>query len=300
MSNLILLVACFAIGIVLKRVPSIPHPIAPVLNAMVINVSLPALTILYVRRIVLDWSLIAPITMAWLFFLLGYLFFRFVGQALGWPRTVIGALMMTGGLGNTSFVGLPMIEAFYGKDALWIGLLADQAGSFFVLSTIGLAVAVRYGAGEFSVRSMLRKIVLFPPFVSMLVGIALMSVEIPSWMAASLDRLGQMLVPMALISVGYSLRLEGLQHHGRELTIGLVFKLVAAPAALLAIYSLLQPLSDTVLQVTIFEAAMPPMITGAIIAQQHGLDKSLTTLMVGIGIPLSMLTLPVWWWILQS
>jgi predicted permease len=53
-------------------------------------------------------------------------------------------------------------------------------------------------------------------------------------------------------------------------------------------------------QVTIFEAAMAPQIGAAIVAMEHKLDPPLVTLMVGIGIPLSFLTLPLWWYFLQS
>jgi predicted permease len=56
----------------------------------------------------------------------------------------------------------------------------------------------------------------------------------------------------------------------------------------------------TLIQITIFEAAMAPMIGASIVAQDHKLDPQLITLMVGIGIPLSFLTLPVWWYALQG
>ncbi len=45
--------------------------------------------------------------------------------------------------------------------------------------------------------------------------------------------------------------------------------------------------------------AMGPQIGGAIVAIQHGLNPPLITLMVGIGITLSFLTLPLWWYGLQ-
>jgi malate permease and related proteins len=52
--------------------------------------------------------------------------------------------------------------------------------------------------------------------------------------------------------------------------------------------------------VTIFEAAMAPQIGAAIVAMEHKLDPQLVTLMVGIGIPLSFLTLPLWWLVLRG
>jgi hypothetical protein len=45
--------------------------------------------------------------------------------------------------------------------------------------------------------------------------------------------------------------------------------------------------------ITIFEAAMAPQIGAAIVAVDHDLDPALVTLMVGIGMPLSFLTLPL-------
>jgi hypothetical protein len=47
-------------------------------------------------------------------------------------------------------------------------------------------------------------------------------------------------------------------------------------------------------RVTLFEAAMGPQIGGAIVAVQHGLNPPLVSLMVGLGISLSFLTLPLW------
>jgi len=54
-----------------------------------------------------------------------------------------------------------------------------------------------------------------------------------------------------------------------------------------------------VLSVTVFEAAMAPMIGASIVAMDHELDSPLVTLMVGVGIPLSFLTLPAWWYLLS-
>jgi predicted permease len=54
------------------------------------------------------------------------------------------------------------------------------------------------------------------------------------------------------------------------------------------------------MRITLFEAAMGPQIGGAIVAIQHGLNPPLITLMVGIGIILSFVTLPAWWYALQT
>jgi hypothetical protein len=55
-----------------------------------------------------------------------------------------------------------------------------------------------------------------------------------------------------------------------------------------------------IIRVTLFAAAMEPTIGGAIVAIQHGLSPLLTTLMGGIGITLSFVTLPVWRYAFQT
>jgi len=67
-----------------------------------------------------------------------------------------------------------------------------------------------------------------------------------------------------------------------------------------AIYLGLLGLRGTAIQVTIFEAAMAPMITAGIIAMDHDLDPPLVTMMLGIGIPLSFATLPLWAMLLRA
>ena len=74
--------------------------------------------------------------------------------------------------------------------------------------------------------------------------------------------------------------------------------LVLAPALILFLFVGLFGAEGPVTQVTVFEAAMAPMIGASIVAMDHDLDPPLVTLMLGVGIPLSFLTLPVWWYLL--
>ena len=79
---------------------------------------------------------------------------------------------------------------------------------------------------------------------------------------------------------------------------GLFYKLLLGPALMALLFLLVLGERGTTIQVTIFEAASAPMITGSIVASEYGLDPDLSALMVGVGVPLSFLTLPCWWWIL--
>ncbi len=300
MSNIVLLVVCFVAGMGLRRTGRFPESTPAALNGFVIHVSLPALALLHIHRLKIDPSLLFTAGMAWLLFGAGFLLFSQAGRLLGLSSGSIGALILVGGLGNTSFVGLPMIEAYYGKEYLGIGLIADQLGSFLVLSTLGILVATLYSSGDVSPRQVLRKVLLFPPFQALILAVLLRPVPFPDWLATVLQKLGDTLTPLALASVGFQLRFAQMREELKGLTIGLLYKLAIGPALLYLLYVTILGGSGPVMRVTLFEAAMAPMITAGIIAVDHKLNPPLVTLMLGVGIPLSFLTQPVWWWLLQG
>jgi predicted permease len=214
--------------------------------------------------------------------------------------TTTGALMLSGGLANTSFVGLPMIETFYGRNGIAIGILIDQLGTYLVLSTLGIVIASTYSAGANSAGDILKRVFTFPPLLALLLALGLMHVEYPHWVDDVLRRLGDMLSPLALVSIGLQLRLDQLRGNKSPLVLGLSFKLLLAPLLLAILYIGVMRVSGEVIRITLFEAAMGPQIGGAIVAIQHGLNPPLITLMVGIRIVLSFLTLPAWWYALQT
>jgi len=300
MNNLILLILCFIVGIFLRQFKRMPDNAPATLNSFIIHVSLPALSLLYIHPLKLSADIALVALMAWLVFGLSAAVFYLLGRWLKLARGTIGALMLTGGLGNTSFFGLPMVEAYFGKSGLTTAIIADQLGSFFVLSILGITVAGIYSSGRPTVSQIVKRIALFPPFISLVVALVLIPVEYADWFTVLLKRLGDTLAPLALLSVGLQLRLGHLAEHKRNLALGLGFKLLLAPLAIYLIYVGLLGAHGEQIQVTLFEAAMPPMITAAIVASEHDLDPPLANLMVAVGLVISFVSLSAWWWLLRS
>jgi hypothetical protein len=293
MSNIILLAVCLLAGIVLRKTGRFPAATPAALNGFIIHISLPALTILHIHNLGIDRSLLLT-AMAWLLFGLAWLIFGLAGNVFRLERGTIGALVLVAGLGNTSFVGLPMIEAYFGREQLGVGIIADQLGSFMVLSTLGIVAATLYSSGTVTPRRMIMKILQFPPFQALILAFVLRPVAFPEWTVTILQKLGSTLTPLALVSVGFQLQFGGLGQVLKPLSAGLAYKLLLGPALVFLLYSVLLGAAGTVIQVTIFEAAMAPMITAGIIASDHDLRPQLVSMLVGIGIPLSFITLHFW------
>jgi predicted permease len=298
MNNLLLLILCFIAGMLLRRFKRMPDNAPATLNSFIIHVSLPALTLLYIHQLRLSGDVLLTGLMAWIVFGLSAGSFWLIGRWLELSRATTGALILVGGLGNTSFFGLPMVEAFYGKEGLTTAIIADQLGSFFALSVLGITVAGIYSSGRPTAMQIVKRIALFPPFISLCIALLLIPVEYADWFSALLKRLGDTLAPLALLSVGLQLRLGHIAEHKRNLALGLGFKLILAPLAIYLLYVQLLGAHGLNMQVTLFEAAMPPMITAAIVASEHDLDPPLANLMVAVGLILSFITLSTWWMLL--
>lgn len=298
MNNLLLLILCFVAGVVLRHLRRMPDNAPATLNSFIIHVSLPALTLLYIHQLELSGDMLLTGAMAWLVFGLSAGMFWLIGRWLALPRATTGALILVGGLGNTSFFGLPMVEAFYGHEGLSTAIIADQLGSFFALSVLGITVAGIYSSGCPTAMEIFKRIAQFPPFIALLMALLLIPLEYADWFSALLKRLGDTLAPLALLSVGLQLRIGHIAEHKRNLALGLGFKLILAPLAIFLLYVPLLGAHGQAIQVTLFEAAMPPMITAAIVAAEHDLDPALANLMVAVGLIFSFFTLTAWWWLM--
>ncbi len=300
MSNVLLLFVCLAAGVALRASGRVPDNAHQAINGFIINVALPALTLQQIHGIHLHSNLVFPILMPWLMFVGVSASMWLIGRRLGLAIATTGALILTAGLANTSFVGVPMIESFYGASYMSIGLLIDQLGTYLVLSTLGIAIACICSRGTASVREMAHRVATFPPLIALMLALLLMPVTYPPIVSDILQRLGGTLAPLALVSVGLQLRIGVLRGRLSPLALGLGVKLLLAPLLLAIIYLELFRQTGSVARVTLFESAMGPQIGGAIVATQYGLDPPLVTLMVGIGSVIAFLTLPIWWYMLQG
>lgn len=300
MVNIILIVVFLLLGFLIQRFRFVPPDTSKFLNNYLIYIVLPALALRFLPKIELRTELLLPVAAAWIGFGLSCLIFGTLGKKYGWGNSITGCLVITAGLANTSFVGIPIIQALYGEEGVQIALLIDQAGSFIIVSSVAVIVASIYSVGKKRKRDITRKILTFPPFLFFLVafGLNFYSLEIGGRFDGLLQIITATLTPVALTSVGLQLKMDFAALKSKFLWYGLTYKLLLIPLVILLLFKYVFQLEGLILQVSVMEAAMAPMITGSIIAITHDLEPKLASLLVGIGIPLSFFTLAIWYFIL--
>jgi hypothetical protein len=284
----------------IKRLPDFPDETGNVLNLFVIYISLPALVILKIPELVFSENLLVPALMPWAMLLFSCAVILVLSKLLKWERSTTGCLLLLIPLGNTSFLGIPMVKAFFGDQAISYALLYDQLGSFLALATYGSLILAFYGTGKNkpNIHTVVKKVVSFPPFIALILALILKAFPYPPAAVSLLKILASTLVPLVMIAVGFQLTLKLDRKVTAQLCIGLSIKLIAAPVAALLLCKILG-LKGEAVQVSIFEAGMPPMVSAGALAILARLSPTLTAALVGIGIVLSFATLPLLYQLLR-
>lgn len=294
MTNLLFLPACLLIGAGLKR--WMPPNSTRTINYLLLYVCLPALTLVYTAELRFDSRYVLPILMPWVVFGGSWAFFSMFGRSLNLSAQSQAALTLTAGIPSVSFVGFPIFEWLYGAEGLKIGVLMSQAGSFLVCSTLGIVLASYYAPTSLnqkvSVRQLAINVLRFPTFGAFVVALLLNLAgwQWPPVVREGLTRLGSPFSFLALVSVGLQLDWQAESWRDRALWWGLAYKLVLAPALIAFLVLIVLKQRGPLAEVSILGAGLGPMNTIAVIAATYGLDPPLVARMVGIGIPVSLLT----------
>lgn len=290
---LALVLACFAAGLVAQRL--VPRSVAavPWLDHAVLSVTLPALILAKLPDLAVGADLVVPVGAAWGCIALAAGLVLLGARRHGWDRRTTGALLLVTPLGNTTFLGLAMVESLLGKAELTRALAFDQLGSFLGLAVYGAVIAAHWGAGEAGWRSVVERLVRFPAFVAVLASFGLRVVELPDGLDDALGWLGRLVAPLAMLALGLRFRVVA-STHGRQAVIWcLGTKMVALPLAVLAVAALAGVRRDPAWSASVLEAGMPPMVTAGVVAARAGLDEELATTVVGVGLLLALITIPL-------
>ncbi len=294
MENFVVTITCLLVGMIIKRLPAFPAETGKVLNLFVIYISLPALVLLKIPELTFSRNLLVPVLMPWGMLLFSSALVLILSRLLQWERATTGCLLLLIPLGNTSFLGIPMVQAFFGEQAVPYALLYDQLGSFLALASYGSLILALYGSGDSrpTLKHVVQKVLFFPPLLALVLAFILRAFPAPPLAVNLLTIVSATLVPLVMIAVGFQLTLQLDKKVVSQLSVGLSIKLIAAPLAALLVCKIVG-LEGEAVQVAIFEAGMPPMVSAGAMAISANLSPTLTAALVGIGIVLSFATLPL-------
>ncbi|RBQ28954.1 AEC family transporter [Aliarcobacter vitoriensis] len=257
----------------------------------IIYFSLPAIVFSKIYPLNIDSKIIALIFMFIGIILFNLLLSYLIGKLLRLNRIHLATFMIMATFGNTSFIGLSYIDAFYGQDFIIYGLIYDIFGSFLLLVSVGVFI-ITWGSGRRnSVIDISKSIFLFPPMIMFFLTIFSKNFEVPKFLIYTAENLGSTLVPIAMIAIGMKLELKYIFSKFHIVTTAVILKMVLVPIIVLFTFKYFYGVDDTWVKVTIIEVAMPPMTMAAVLAIKGGLDEKIAINSLVLGVIVSLFTI---------
>src|SRR4051812_5381361 len=109
-----LLPLLFLFGIAAQFFTSLPKNLYKKINRFIIYIPLPAITLAKIPHLQITSAVAFPIASAWIIFFVCVLYVLIAARVFNFDRKTIGCLILCCGLGNTSFIGYPLLQYFYG------------------------------------------------------------------------------------------------------------------------------------------------------------------------------------------
>ncbi len=269
------------------------------INAWIIYLALPAVSFKYLPHIQWTRELMIPAVAPIIIWLCAWAYCRSYAYINKLPKATEGGLKLTTGLANTSFIGFPLIMAYFSEKELSIAIICDQV-TFMLLSTAGIIVAIHSSKLEkLTPMVVVKRLFRFPPFFCFIAALTLPHFINLSPLDPLFDKLAVTVGPLALFSIGLQLRFDGWKEEIKHISFALFYKLLLAPALILLLLLVLG-MKGMIAKITLFEAAMPTLLSSGIVADEYGLNPRLCSLIIGIGIVLSFITTGIWWCIMRG
>ncbi len=298
MTNFLIIGICIITGMLFRQSQTLPPDTHKGINAWIIYLALPAVSFKYLPHIQWSNELLLPAIAPIIVWFGGWLFIRIYSAKSNINKSTEGGLKLASALSNTSFVGFPLVMAYYSESDVGIAVICDQV-TFLLLSTLGIIVAVNSSKSQkLSADIIIKKVLRFPPFLGCVAALTIPRYIDISALNPLFDKLALTVGPLALFSIGLQLQFEGWKSEIKNISVALIYKLIIAPALILLIAIAFQ-LKGKTTQISIFEMAMPSFISAGVVANEYNLSPKLTNLIIAFGIIIGFATTAIWWCILQ-
>lgn len=167
---------------------------------------------------------------------------------------------------NTTFLGIPVNMALFGQKSILTVILYDL-GHTTLFWTFGIWLLTNERVSVKNLKNLVN-----PPMVSLFIAIAivLIGIKIPIFIVKTAQMVGNITVPLAMMFIGMNMAYINVKEEkvGGSIAAAALVKLIVSPLIAIAMVSII-PLTAEIKRIVILEAALPTMLSSAIVAKQY-------------------------------
>jgi malate permease and related proteins len=262
-------------------------------------VGIPLAIVSFIRRAELSSNLWVAVLVAW-----GALLSGFVLASL-WYRKVMPlsekttqTLILSAGIGNTGFVGFPILLALVDVKYFGWAVVYDLFGTALGGYGLGPVLSGYWQGQSMNGQNLARSLVSNPVLLSFAFALLTVNVPLPTTLEVTLQIAGPAAIDGSLLLLG--MRLGQVKRWGSLLEVfpALLIKMLLVPLAVWAILHLFG-FSGSILSALVLQSAMPPAFATLVLAEAYDQDRLLAVTAIAAGMGFLAITLPLWNYVLN-
>ena len=201
-----------------------------------------------------------------------------------------GALLVP----NTGFIGIPLVEQFYGAEGLFYVSMCEIISDFFVFTVIYTIISRSAGVRE---KTRVREF-FSPPIVAVIIGFFLFAtgIRLPAFVSGAVEKISSASAALAMFVLGSQLADVNVKEFFGDMRVyPKVFgRLVIMPVIAFVVLRLV--LKDFSLMSTVFILSwgLPAGVFCVVLAEKFGADPAMATKSVMLGNIFCLLTTSIW------
>ena len=297
--KMLVLLVFICIGVLCSKLRFIDERGSDALNKLVLYICGPALIIKSVQNVEFSYGMhdiLLLILYSMILMLLALVIGVVSARLICRDPSLRGVFSLVTAFGNVFFMGVPVVTALYGDNAVFLLSICVIPFNFFIFS-VGIFLIL----GKSGQKMPWKKLLLNPSLYATIIALPIffLRIALPAPVVEIVGYLGQMVVPLSMILIGAALgrmTLRSIFSNGYSYAVCAV-KLIVTPLLVFLLLRLFvkDPLILGLLTVV---AAMPSASISPILCAEYGGDSDFASRSVFLTTLLSLATVPVMVWLL--
>ena len=297
-NQVLILFLIMFVGFIAKKTGIINDAVSKKLSELLLKITNPLLVL---SAFQMDFSpdIMNNVLLVFIFAVVANLVSILLGQVLfvRQKNEIKKIMKFTAVYSNCGFMGFPVLESLFGRTGILYGSIYVAVFNIF-LWTNGMAI---FSSSEKLNRDSIKKIVLNPGIITVLIGIVLfmLSIRLPGPVAEAVDLVGSMTIPLSMLIVGATVAGSRFKElfRGWDIYYITAVRLVLMPLIAFAALKILG-FPEMLMTICVLLIAMPAAATTTIFAELYDSDSVFASRVV-VFTTLASVTLPLMMLLIQ-
>ena len=296
LSSLIMICILIVPGVFFKKKNILTEDQNGAINSIVVNLTWPCLVIdamqmKFSLQVLKDSAYILVVCLLILAIIFAISFP--VAKLIKLPKTKQYLTVFMLLFGNTGFIGIPVIKALFGTDAVFYAAIVELINDILIF-TVGILLIQLSAGANLKVGF---KQFINPGLIGVIIGLVLflLNIHLPNLIGGSIEMIGNATTPLTMFCIGFQIGgLKFKEIAGDFQVYAICFvKLLIVPVLTLLVVKLWAGDFSMLEKVLIIGFAMPVGAVASIFSQQYKGEAAFATKSVLLSTVLSLITIPI-------